>query len=84
MRSRNTIDAVSLSTRHVDGKGFDGGLWISDFGQRYLDFQQDAIRRKVVVRRVFVIDPEQTNQANLLRLCRQQMSLGICVRVLDQ
>lgn len=50
MQSRHTIDAVSLSTAHADGKEFDGGLWISDLGQRYLALQRDATCREVVIR----------------------------------
>lgn len=85
MQSRHTIDAISLSTAHADGEGFDKGLWISDLGQRYLALQRDAMRRDVVIRRVFVIDQSgQANQDGLLRICRQQKELGICVRVVDQ
>ncbi len=85
MQSRHTIDAISLSTVHAAGEGFDGGLWNSDLGQRYLELQRDATRREVVIRRVFVIDQlGQTNQDNLLRLCRQQKDLGFHVKVLDQ
>lgn len=85
MQSRHTIDAISLSTVHAGGEGFDNGLWISDFGQRYLALQRDATRREVAIRRVFVIDqPGQTNHDDLLRLCRQQKDLGIHVKVVDQ
>jgi hypothetical protein len=87
MQSRHAINAISLCTAHIDGEDFDvdGGLWDSDLGQRYLALQRDAMRRDVVIRRVFVIDqPGQANQDNLLRVCRQQRDLGIHVKIIDQ
>jgi hypothetical protein len=85
MQCQNTIDATSLSTVDAGGKSFDGGLWTSDLGQRYLEHQREAARRGVIIRRVFIIDrPEQTSEEEFLRICRQQKDLGIKVRVLNQ
>jgi len=84
MQSQRTLIATSLSTVDAGGESFDGGLWTSDFGLRYLELQREAVRRGVAVRRVFIVDrPEQTHDADLLRICRQQKDLGIQVRVLN-
>ena len=85
MQSQDTIEATSLSTVDAGGSGFHGGLWTSDFGQRYLQLQRDAMHRGVVIRRVFVFDtPGQTRESDFLRIYRQQRDLGIHARVLDQ
>lgn len=85
MQCRQALIATSLSTVDAGGKSFDGGLWTSDFGLRYLELQREAVRRKVAIRRLFIVDrPEQTNEADLLRICRQQKDLGIQVRVLNR
>jgi len=85
IQSQQTLIATSLSTVDAGGESFDGGLWTSDFGLRYLELQREAVRRGVAVRRVFIVDrPEQTHDADLLRICRQQKDLGIQVRVLNR
>lgn len=85
MRAKHTIDATSLSAVDAGGKGFDGGLWTSDQGRRYLKLQREAISRGVAIRRVFIIDrPEQTSEADFLRICQQHQNLGIQVKVLDR
>jgi len=85
IEARQTLIATSLSTVDAGGESFDGGLWTSDFGLRYLELQREAVRRGVIIRRVFIVDqPEQTNDADLLRICRQQKNLGVQVRVLDR
>jgi hypothetical protein len=67
------------------GTGFEGGLWTSHLGARYLELQQEATNRGVVIRRLFILDsPEQSRQANLLRIYRRQQELGIDARVLDR
>jgi hypothetical protein len=84
MRAQHTIIATILSS--VDGgvKGFDGGLWTSDLGLRYLERQKEATRRGVVIRRVFIVDqPAQSSEMEFLRICRHQKNLGIQVKVLD-
>jgi len=85
MQSRQTVIATSLSTVDAGGENFDGGLWTSDLGLRYLELQREAARRGVTIRRVFIVDrPGQTNETDLLRICRQQKDLGVQVRVLSR
>ena len=85
MQSQATIDATSLSTVDAGGKSYDGGLWTSDLGQRYLELQREAIRRGVVIRRVFILDSSgQTTEPDFLRIYQRQQDLGIQTRVLDR
>jgi hypothetical protein len=86
MQSRATIDATSLSTVDAGGQSYDGGLWTSDLGQRYLELQREAIlHRGVVIRRVFILDSSgQTTEPNFLRIYQRQQDLGIQTRVLDR
>jgi hypothetical protein len=85
MQSEHTIDATSLSTVDAGSNGFNGGLWTSEHGQRYLAVQRDAMRRGVVVRRLFILDsPGQARELDFLRIYRQQQKLGIHTRVLDR
>ncbi len=85
LRAKQSIDATSLSAVDAGGKGFDGGFWTSDFGRRYLKLQGEATGRGVDIRRVFVIDrPEQTSEAEFLRIYQQHKSLGIQGRILDR
>jgi len=85
MQCQKTIDATSLSTVDAGGNGFDGGLWTSDLGQRYLEHQREAARRGVTIRRVFIMDrSEQASEEEFLRICRKQKDLGIEVKALNQ
>jgi hypothetical protein len=85
IQSQHTIDATSLSTVDAGATSFHGGLWTSDFGQRYLKLQQDAIHRGVLIRRVFILDgSEQPDDSDFLLICRQQQDIGIHTRVLDR
>lgn len=85
MQSQATIDATSLSTVDAGGKSYDGGLWTSDLGQRYLERQREAIHRGVVIRRVFILDSVgQTTEPDFLRIYQRQQDLGIQTRVLDR
>jgi hypothetical protein len=85
MRAKHAINATSLSAVDAGGKGFNGGLWTSDFGRRYLKLQKEAISRGVAIRRVFIIDrPEQVSEAEFLHICQQHKSLGIQVKILDR
>ena len=82
--AQRTIDATSLTTVDAGGTGFEGGLWASDLGQQYLDVQQAAIARGVVVRRVFIVDrSDLVDDPGLIDVCRIHHSVGIQVRVLD-
>lgn len=85
MQSQHTIDATSMSTVDAGGISFGGGLWTSALGQRYLEFQREAIHRGVVIRRVFILDGTgQTKEPEFLRIYRQQEDIGIHVKVLDR
>lgn len=82
---QSSIDATSLTTVDAGGKGFvDGGLWVSDLGQRYLEIQRDAVQRGVTIRRVFILDrPELAGDSDLRRVCKLHQDVGITLRVLD-
>ena len=85
IQSRATIDATSLSTVDAGGESYDGGLWTSDLGHRYLELQREAMQRGVVIRRLFILDDSRlTMESNFLRIYRRQQDLGIQTRVLDQ
>ncbi len=84
-QSQHTIDATSLSTVDAGGSSFDGGLWTSALGQRYLELQREAIHRGVAIRRIFILDGVgQTRGPDVLRTCRQHRDLGIHTKVLDR
>lgn len=77
----SSIDAISLTT--VDA-GTDGGLWMTDLGQRYLQVQQEAMKRGVTIRRIFVTDkPELLERKDFLDVCDMHRRMGIHVKVLD-
>jgi hypothetical protein len=81
-----SIDAISLSTVDAGVIGLDGGLWTSDLGQRYLEFQREAVMRGVRVRRIFVVEEEHTElirDESYLRITKVQRDIGVQVRTLD-
>jgi hypothetical protein len=85
-RSANTrIDATSLATVDAGGGLGQGSLWITDLGKRYLDAQGEAIKEHgVVIRRLFILDGASAEgPGEWVRLCQQQESVGVEVRVLD-
>lgn len=76
-----SIDAISLTTVDL---GVDGGLWLTDLGQRYLQLQRDAIARGVVTRRVFVAEEaDKLERPDFLEICEMHQRLGVKVKVLD-
>lgn len=76
-----SIDAVSLTKVDL---GVDGGLWLTDLGQRYLQLQRDAIGRGVTTRRVFIAEnAEQMTTPEFIEICQMHQRLGVEVRVLD-
>ena len=83
--ARHDIQATSLSTVDAGGQSFiDGGLWTTDFGQRYLDFQRHAIRaRGVRVQRIFIIDRKGLDIQDLNHVLRMHLGIGVEVRTLD-
>jgi hypothetical protein len=85
VQSQHTIDATSLSTVDAGATGFHGGLWTSDFGQRYLKLQREAIDRGVLIRRIFILDGiGQLEDPDFLLIYQQQLDRGIRTRVLDR
>jgi hypothetical protein len=82
--AERSIDAISLSTVDAGVHGLDGGLWTSDLGIRYLDFQREAIARKVRIRRVFVFEnAEIASDETLRKVTQDQQDVGVEVRMLD-
>jgi hypothetical protein len=82
--ARNSIDATSLPG--VDGRaqGFEGGFWDTDLGNRYLEYQKEAVGRGVKIRRVFVLeDPATAADDSFRRMCRRHADIQIEVRVLE-
>jgi hypothetical protein len=80
----STIDATSLSTVDVGGRGLiEGGLWSSDLGQQYLEAQREAIARGVVVRRIFIIDrPELEDDNDFVQILSEHAAIGVQVRTI--
>ncbi|GAB3816443.1 hypothetical protein [Micromonospora zhanjiangensis] len=82
--ARTSIQATSLSSVDAGGKSFiAGGLWRTDLGQRYLDLQREAIKRKVTVQRLFIIDREGVRPEEVADVLRQQLEIGVQVKILD-
>ena len=80
-----SIDAISLSTVDAGVVGLDGGLWTSDLGHRYLDEQRTAIRRGVLIRRIFVVASQKMAQDESFdRVTSKQRKAGVQVRMLAQ
>jgi hypothetical protein len=82
--AERSIDAISLSTVDAGMRGFDGGLWTSDLGTRYLELQRDAIARDVSIRRIFVFENEDlAHDETFLKITQMQRDVGVDVRMLD-
>ena len=82
--AQHSIDAISLSTVDAGMRGFDGGLWTSDLGTRYLDLQREAIERQVTIRRIFIFENEDlARDETFLKITQQQREAGVEVRMLD-
>jgi hypothetical protein len=83
--AQHSIDAISLSTVDAGLRGFDGGLWTSDLGTRYLELQREAIgSRKVSIRRIFVFETEDlARDETFLKITQMQRDVGVEVRMLD-
>lgn len=68
----------ATSRGHVDK-----ALWGSEFGQRYLEAQKEAIKRGVEVRRIFIVDqPQQRNNADFDDVLREQAEARVEVRTI--
>jgi hypothetical protein len=84
-QAQRSIDAISLSTVDAGMRGFDGGLWTSDLGSRYLNLQRDAMARQVAIRRIFVFESDDlARDETFLDITQMQRDVGIDVRMLDQ
>lgn len=82
--AEHSINAISLSTVDAGMRGFDGGLWTSDLGTRYVEFQREAISRKVRIRRIFVFESDDlARDETFLRITQMQRDIGVEVRMLD-
>jgi hypothetical protein len=83
-QAQRSIDAISLSTVDAGLRGFDGGLWTSDLGTRYLELQREAIERQVTIRRIFVFENEDlARDETFLKITQAQRQVGVDVRMLD-
>jgi hypothetical protein len=82
--AQRSIDAISLAVSGQGMQGFDGGLWISDLGTRYLALQREAASRNVAIRRIFVFENEDlARDEAFMKVTRMQSEVGVDVRVLD-
>jgi hypothetical protein len=82
--AERSIDSISLSTVDAGMRGFDGGLWTSDLGARYLELQRAAIARHVSVRRIFIFENEDlARDETFLRITQMQRDIGVEVRMID-
>jgi hypothetical protein len=82
--AERSVNAISLSSVDAGMRGFDGGLWTSDLGTRYLELQREAIARNVRIRRIFVFENEDLAlDETFLRITQMQRDVGIQVRMLD-
>jgi hypothetical protein len=79
-----SLYATSWLTTNAEDVGFEAGFWLTDLGARYLDLQRMALRRGVIIRRVFIVDsPTLMVNPELNRILAMQKSAGIDVRLLD-
>jgi hypothetical protein len=82
--AHRSIEAISLSTVDAGMRGFDGGLWTSDLGTRYLELQRAAMDRHVAIRRIFVFENEDlARDETFMKITQMQRDVGIDVRMLD-
>lgn len=83
--TERSIDATSRGSWTPDGNGYsDEGFWDSELSHRYLEWQRDAIRRGVTVRRLFLLEnADLMRNPEFRRICDQQRGMGIVIRVLD-
>jgi hypothetical protein len=83
--ARKSISAISLSTIDAGVSNYDGGLWRSDLGRRYIELQRMAIRRGLQIRRIFYFDRPEISQDGVFQdICAQQKAIGVSVRILEK
>ncbi|HEV2345257.1 MAG TPA: hypothetical protein VGS97_14255 [Actinocrinis sp.] len=82
--STRTLDATSLTTTDAGGRlRFSGGFWDSDLGLHYLELQAEAVRRGMVIRRVFILENAKvTEDPAYQAMCERQRRLGFEIRYL--
>jgi hypothetical protein len=82
--AEHSIDSISPSSVDAGMRGFEGGLWTSDLGVRYLELQRAAISRKVRIRRIFLFENrELANDETFLAIAQMQRGIGIEIRKLE-
>jgi hypothetical protein len=82
--AERSVDAISLSTVDAGMRGFDGGLWTSDLGTRYLELQREAVARGIVIRRIFVFENDElARDETFLNITKIQRDVGVQIRMLD-
>ncbi|HET7017779.1 MAG TPA: hypothetical protein VFI65_27905 [Streptosporangiaceae bacterium] len=82
--TERSVDAISLSTVDAGMRGFDGGLWTSDLGTRYLELQREAVARGIIIRRIFVFESNDlVGDETFLNITKIQRDVGVDVRMLD-
>jgi hypothetical protein len=79
-----SLDATSSTSTDAGGRlRYGGGFWESDHGLRYMEEQRLAVRRGVVVRRVFILENAKvTEDPFYVTLCSRQRRLGFDIRYL--
>ncbi|GAA0989730.1 hypothetical protein GCM10009555_074220 [Acrocarpospora macrocephala] len=79
----HSIDALSLAVVDQGPGEFDGGFWITDAGQRYLEIQRERAKAGVTIRRIFYVDtPERVRSETFQQISRMHVAAGVDVRVL--
>jgi len=83
--TESTIDALSLNLVDQGPTEVDGGFWITDAGQRYLDIQRDKIKHGVRIRRIFYVDDERRLKSPMFQqIIQMHITAGINVRLLPR
>ncbi|GAA0442073.1 hypothetical protein Acor_05700 [Acrocarpospora corrugata] len=78
-----SIDALSLAVVDQGPGEFDGGFWITDAGQRYLEIQRERAKAGVRIRRIFYVDTqERLKSETFQQISRMHVTAGVDVRVL--
>jgi hypothetical protein len=82
--AQTSLDAISLSSVDARDTEFEGGFWMTDLGQRYVQLQRELVQQRGGrARRIFVVDRSERLNADVFRrICKWQSEAGIEVRVL--
>jgi hypothetical protein len=83
--AQRSIDALSLVIVTAGMHSFDGGLWTTDLGNRYMTLQREAIDRQVSIRRIFVFEDQDVARDEVFfKIIQTQRGVGVDVRMLDR